>query len=167
MNPFHPILFALHDSGTRHVIVGGVAVVLHGASRLTADLDVVLDLEPGAARRALAALTQIGLQPRLPVAAQDFADPETRRRWIEEKGMKVFSLVDFSNPLRSVDLFVEAPLDFEELWDHATTVDVDGLPVRIAGIEDLIAIKRQAGRPKDLEDAESLETIRRARKGQP
>lgn len=167
MDAFRTILAALDGSGTRYVVVGGVAVVLHGASRLTADLDVVLDLEPDPARRALAALGKIGLQPRLPVPAGDFADPEKRRRWIEEKGMRVFSLVDFSNPLRSVDLFVEPPLDFEELWEHAVTVDVDGIPVRIAGIEDLISIKREAGRPKDLEDAHRLETLRRAREHEP
>jgi hypothetical protein len=167
MDAFRTILAALDGSGTRYVVVGGVAVVLHGASRLTADLDVVIDLEPEPARQALAALEKIGLQPRLPVPTEDFADPEKRSRWIAEKGMKVFSLVDFSNPLRSVDLFVEPPLDFEELWEHAVTVDVDGIPVRIASLEDLIAIKREAGRPKDLEDADRLETLRRARERDP
>jgi hypothetical protein len=42
---FEPILAALERKNVRYVIVGGVATVLHGYARLTADLDLSIDLE--------------------------------------------------------------------------------------------------------------------------
>src|SRR5690606_21763570 len=121
---FGPIFAALDESGARYVVVGGLAVVLHGYARLTADVDLVVDLSPGEAIKAVAALTRIGMVPRAPVQAREFADPEARRVWMEEKGMKVFSMHDPRRPLVEVDLFVEPPIAFDELlsrlewWTH-------------------------------------------------
>ncbi|HEY6104570.1 MAG TPA: hypothetical protein VIV59_01215, partial [Anaeromyxobacteraceae bacterium] len=70
----------------------GVAVVLHGHLRTTADLDLVVSLVPANVRRALAALGGLGFRPRAPVRADDFADPAARAGWAEEEGMTVFSL---------------------------------------------------------------------------
>ena len=150
----------------RYVVVGGVATVLHGHARLTADVDLVIDLEPAACRRALDVLGSLGLEPRLPVDAMDFADPAVRRRWIEEKGMRVFSLIDPNNPLRSVDLFTEPVLDFEELWSGAEVIPLRETAVRIASIPHLIELKRLAGRPKDLDDIARLEEIQRRKEEQ-
>ena len=139
--------------------VGGVAVVLHGHARLTADLDLAVDLAPRAASEAIDALTAIGFRPRLPVEASGFADPAVRERWITEQGMTVFSMWDPNDPLRSVDLFVEQSIDFEELWERSMVVDIGGTPARVASITDLIRLKRAAGRPVDLEDIAALEAI--------
>jgi hypothetical protein len=158
---FEPIFDALNRRNVRYVVVGGVAVVLHGHARLTADLDIAVDLGPEAARDAVAALTDIGLRPRLPVDANDFGDAASRERWQREKGMTVFSMWDPADPLRSVDLFVENPIDFEELWSGAEAIDLDGTPTRIASIPDLIRLKRIAGRPQDLADIEALERLAR------
>lgn len=156
---FEPIFAALDRAGVRYVTVGGVAVVLHGHARLTADLDLIVDLEPQPAADAVSALTSIGFYPRLPVEADGFADPTVRERWITQEGMTVFSMWDPEDPLRSVDLFVEQPIDFEELWARSVVVDIDGTPVRVASIADLIRLKRIAGRPVDLEDIAALEAI--------
>jgi len=64
-----PVLVALHQEGVRYVIVGGVAVVLHGHPRMTADLDLAIDLSVGSPERAVSALSALGLVPRLPVEA--------------------------------------------------------------------------------------------------
>jgi hypothetical protein len=58
----------------------------------TADLDLVLALDPANLQRAFDALAQLGYRPRAPVSLDEFLDPETRRRWVEEKGMTVLSL---------------------------------------------------------------------------
>ena len=159
MSLFEPLFRTLNDTGVRYVVVGGVATVLHGYARLTADVDVVVDLEPERARTFIAALTHMGFVPRAPVDALDFAEPSTRRAWIEEKGMRVFSMVDRDNPMRVVDLFVDHPIDFEELWVRARTVQLESTTVRIASIPDLIDLKRRAGRLQDLEDIEQLERL--------
>jgi hypothetical protein len=156
---FEPIFQALEEAGIRYVAVGGVAVVLHGHARLTTDLDLAVDLAPAPAAAAVRALGSIGFRPRLPVDADDFADPDTRQRWIDEKGMTVFSLWDPSDPTRAVDLFVVEPIDFEDLWAHASVVDLETTRVRIASIPDLIRMKEISDRPLDRDDIDALRTI--------
>jgi len=156
---FEPVFAALNDAGVRYVVVGGVAVVLHGHARLTADLDIAIDLAPEATAVAMAALTGMGLRPRLPVDVGELADPAVRARWVEERGMRVFSLWDPGDPLRSVDVFVENPIDFEELWERSVRVDLEGIRTQIASIEHLIHLKRLADRPQDRADIEALEAI--------
>ncbi|MEZ5330787.1 MAG: hypothetical protein R2991_01770 [Thermoanaerobaculia bacterium] len=84
------LFLALDRAGVRYVLVGGVAVNLRGHLRLTIDTDLIVDLEPGPARRAVEVLLELGLRPRLPEDPFDFADPATRRWWAEERNMQVF-----------------------------------------------------------------------------
>ena len=162
---FEPVFDALESAGARYVVVGGLATVLHGFARLTADVDLIVDLEPSEAKKVLSALHAIGLRSRAPVGAYDFADPVARQGWIDGKGMRVFSLWDPSEPLREVDLFVEHPLPFDELWTRSTLVELGASRVRIASIPDLIFLKRLAGRPQDLQDIEALEAILERKRG--
>jgi hypothetical protein len=157
---FEPILKALNVASVRYVVVGGLATVLHGFARLTADIDLVIDLEPAETRKAIDALVRMGFRPRAPVDPLEFADPAVRASWIRDKGMRVFSLWDPGQPMREVDLFVENPIPFEELWGRAEIVTLESTVVRIASIEDLVAMKRMAGRPQDVTDIEALEAIR-------
>ena len=161
---FEPIFEALDRGHVRYVVVGGVAVVLHGHARLTADLDLVVDLSPSEARRAIDTLAGLGFRPRAPVDPFGFADPETRARWIAEQGMQVFSMWDPTDPMRSVDLFVDNPIDFEELWARSELVPLVGATARVVSIPDLIRLKRLAGRPEDLLDIEALEAIMERRR---
>lgn len=163
MSIFEPILARLNAEGGRYVVVGGLAVVLHGHARLTVHLDLVVDLAPEAARKTIAGLLALGLRPLAPVDAFEFADVDKRREWIEEKGMRVFSLYDPDNPLRTVDLFVESPVDFEELWSSSELVQLRSAKVRVASIPDLIRLKRLSGRGLDRDDISKLEEILRQR----
>jgi hypothetical protein len=158
---FESILEALNDQGVRYVIVGGLAVVLHGHARLTADLDLAVDPAPSEALKSMQALHSAGLQPRLPVDAIDFADASTRKSW-GQRQMRIFSMFDPYDPLREVDVFVENPIDFNELWARSEVVSLGATVARIASIDDLITMKREAGRPQDLADIEALEVIREA-----
>jgi hypothetical protein len=160
-----PLFKALNDAGVRYVVVGGVAVVLHGHARLTADVDLVVDLERAEAKRAIDTLVALGLRPRVPVDPGDFADPSVREGWIRDRGMQVFSMVDPLNPLRVVDLFAEHPMPFEELWRRSETMPLRETTVRVASIEDLIRLKRSSGRALDRDDVARLEAILKARRG--
>jgi hypothetical protein len=156
---FEPILAALNNAGARYVVVGGVATVLHGFARLTADIDMAVDLDSAEALKTISALVSIGLRPRAPVKAEAFADESQRRAWIRDKGMRVFSLWDPATPMREVDLFVDNPIPFSELWARSEVVALGTTNARIASIADLIALKRLANRPLDLQDIEALTAI--------
>jgi len=105
------------------------------------------------------ALASIGLEPRLPVPLDDFADANKREDWLRNRNMLVFPLWDPGNPLRSVDVFIDEPVDFKDLLADSVSKDLDGVPVRIASISHLIEMKRRAGRPRDLEDIDKLQQI--------
>lgn len=153
------IFKALSDAGAQYVVVGGFAVILHGHLRATRDLDLVIGLAPDNCGRALDALAAIGMQPRLPVTFADFSDPAKREDWIENRNMLVFQLWDRSNPERSVDIFVREPFDFAQMLAEAVVKDLHGVPINVASIRHLVAMKRVAGRPTDLDDIEALRLI--------
>jgi hypothetical protein len=154
-----PILRVLRDADVSFVVVGGVAVVLQGHPRSTVDLDLVIDLAPDNVRRAMEVLTDLGLTPRVPVDAADFADPAVRAGWIQHRNLTVFSLHDPDDPRREVDVFAEEPMPFEQLRARARLVEVEGVEVPVASRRDLIALKRTAGRPQDIADIEALEAL--------
>ncbi|MEA2827201.1 MAG: hypothetical protein QOG43_1640 [Actinomycetota bacterium] len=160
MTIFEPLLAALTASGARFVVVGGVAVVLHGHLRFTADLDVALDLSADDPLRAVNALIAVGLTPLLPVDARDFADPEIRAEWVATQNLVVFSLADPDDPFRRVDIFAEDLIPFEDLWTRSKPVRLGSTSVRVASIDDLITMKRAAGRTQDLADVEALVRIK-------
>ncbi len=153
------IFAALQAADARYLVVGGVAVVLHGHPRFTADLDLVVALDPANLRRALRALEQLGFRPRAPVSLAQFADPALRRAWIEEKGMTVLSLSSPQLPATEVDIFTSEPFSFDAAYARGLRADLGTTIVTVASIPDLIALKRSAGRPQDLEDVRALEAL--------
>ena len=158
---FEPVLKALSDARVRYLVVGGVAVVLHGYLRTTGDLDLVVELNPDNLARALDALERSGFQPRPPVPLKSFADPEARRLWIETKNLQVFSLWHPELPGFEVDLFVEEPFDFDQAWERKVDVALTHTVATVVGLEDLLKLKRAAGRARDLEDVAVLEKLAR------
>jgi predicted nucleotidyltransferase len=159
---FVPVLKALNDAGVRYLVVGGVAVVLHGYLRTTGDLDLVVELSPKNLGRALDALEDSGFQPRPPVPLRAFANPETRRSWLDTKNLKVFSLWHRDLPGFEVDLFVEEPFDFDDVWGRMVEVELEGTTAPIIALRDLVELKKRAGRGRDLDDVAVLEDIARS-----
>jgi hypothetical protein len=156
------VVRALNDSGVRYLIAGGLAVVAHGFLRFTADVDMILDLDPENLRRAMAALKSLGYRPRAPVPIEDFADSEKRASWIADKGLKVFSLQSDRHPATEIDVFVECPVDFaaangEAHWERLSK---SGVEAAFLDYGRLVELKRAAGRPKDLDDIAQLRAAR-------
>jgi len=161
---FEPLFKALNEAGIRYVVVGGLAVVLHGHARLTVDVDLMIDLDEQQARKAIDTLVRLGLQPRVPVNPTDFAVKSIREEWIRDRGMQVFSMIDSSNPMRVVGLFVSHPVPFSDVWSRSVEFPLQDTSVRVASIPDLIHLKRLAGRDQDKADIEQLEAILRSTK---
>ncbi|MDQ2732429.1 MAG: hypothetical protein M3Y56_12285, partial [Armatimonadota bacterium] len=118
------VVHHLNQAGVRYLVVGGLAVVAHGYTRFTADVDLVVDLENDNLQRAIQAFSDLGYRPRAPVGLEQFADAMTRALWIEEKGLTVLSLFSPQHPWTEVDLFVEAPFDFGRAYASAANLEI-------------------------------------------
>ena len=152
------LLEQLAAAAVDYIVIGGVAVAFHGYVRATKDLDVV----PGPSRQNLERLAALlrSLDAELDGAGDfdvgelpDPLDPEILAQggnWVLQTRLGRFDLMQWQGD--------------RELWEMlspaAVEVDLDGVLVKVAGYEDLIALKEQAGRPGDLED---LERLRQAR----
>jgi predicted nucleotidyltransferase len=153
------VLAALNAAGVRYLVVGGVAVVLHGHLRTTADLDLVVQLSPDNAQRTVRSLSTLGYRPRAPVSAEEFADAAIRESWLREKGLTVFGLWSDRFPGLEVDLFVVEPFDFDAAYLRSVRVTLDTTTATVVALSDLIALKEAAGRPVDLADLEALQRL--------
>ena len=146
-------LSALVRQNVRFVVIGGVAMALHGSDHNTTDLDICYARDPANLEALVAALapTHPGLRGA-PVGLPFLWDARTLRN-----GLNFTLSTDFG----SLDLMGEpAGVDsFDGLWNRATVFDIGGLVVRIASIGDLIAMKQAAGRPKDLNHVLELKAI--------
>lgn len=154
------IVLALDQHQVRYLIVGGLAVVAHGYVRFTADVDIMLSVEPDNLRRAVTGLKTLGYGPRAPVEFDEFVDPAMRQRWAREKNMTVFSLFSEAHRATEIDLFLEPPINFEAAHERAVRKEVGpGVEATFCGLDDLIALKEQTGRPRDLDDIEHLKRL--------
>lgn len=140
------------------VVIGGVAVVAHGYVRSTKDLDICFATER-ANLDALGAVL-VGLGARLRGVPEDVPFiPDARAL----RGIEILTLETAEGDL---DLLVRpdgAP-EYAELRARAEMIDMDGLSVAIASIDDLIAMKQAADRLSDRADVQALETIARMRR---
>lgn len=154
------IVRALHGSGVRFIVVGGLAVVAHGYGRQTVDLALVIPLDPESVHALFLALARLDYRPRVPVTAAGMGDAAQRERWIVEKGMKVLSFFNARFPETPVDVFVTEPFDFEREYQSAQVEQpAPGLPFRVVRLATLLRMKAEAGRPQDLADIHELTSI--------
>jgi hypothetical protein len=135
------------------VVVGGVAATVHGSARVTMDLDLVYARTSDNLKRLVAALAPLKPYLRGAPAGLPFQwDAATL-----ERGLNFTLITEAGN----LDLLGEITGGggYEALVPHATTLDVFGVACPVLGLAKLIAVKRAAGRPKDLEALAELEVI--------
>jgi hypothetical protein len=154
------IFRALQEADARYLVVGGVAVIAHGYVRLTKDLDLVLDLSTDHLSRALAALQSLGYRPIIPVPLLDFANPELRKDWIENRNMKVFNLVSDEYPDVTIDIFPKEPFAFDSEYAAAEWKNIaPDIRARVVSVPTLIALKAAADRNQDRIDIDKLQKL--------
>lgn len=143
---FHPqpILTALVSHAVDFVLVGGLAGLAHGSSYPTYDVDVAYARDPANLDRLGATLLELGATPR----GADPGLPVQLDGRMLANGMKF----TFDTRLGPLDLLGESDgmPDYRRLREAATLVEIDGVEVRIASLDHLIAMKTAAGRPKDV-----------------
>lgn len=154
------IFSELNTSGIRYIVVGGMAVNLHGVPRMTYDIDLLLDLEARNVERFIALVAGWGFKPKVPVRIEEFADPVKRSDWIASKNMKAFNLVNPAWAIREIDILIDTPVDYASAANGKQVVVIQGVPVPIVGIDDLIRMKEHTDRQQDAADIRSLKELR-------
>lgn len=153
------LLRVLVSHGVDFVIVGGIAMVLHGSARVTQDLDICFAADQANLDVLGAALVALGATLRAVDAELPFVpDGQTLRQ------LSILTLDTRQGP---IDLLrdPEGAPPYNELRSQADRVEVDGMAVLVASLDDLTAMKRATGRVKDRLDLEEIEVIARLRRG--
>jgi len=141
------------------VVVGGVAVVVQANPRFTRDLDICYATDTANLERLGALL--VSLEARLRDIDEDVPfEPDART-------LRRTSMLTLTTREGDLDLLVDPPGSpgYAALRRRADTIELAGAAVRIASLEDLIGMKRAAGRPQDQVDVEALEIARSRARG--
>ena len=133
----------LHVHDVRYVVIGGIAAIVHGVPRTTFDVDLLIEASEPNAARLLKALEAAGIDSAALTTPQQLLAHE---------------ITIFKDVVR-VDVQTSTPgVSFADAWHRRVEREVSGVPYWILSKPDLIAAKRAAGRPKDLEDVRVLES---------
>ncbi len=153
--PFDPLraLKVLNDHGVRFVLIGGFAGRLQGSPTVTNDLDLCYARDPENLERLAAALQELHARLRgAPDNIPFVLDPNTLAAGLN---------FTFATDAGNLDVLAPSGVrTFEELERTAEPMDLDGLTVNVASLDDLIRMKQASARPKDLIEAEVLGALR-------
>jgi hypothetical protein len=144
-----------------YVVIGGVATQVHGHRRTTMDLDLTPDPDSENLSRLGAALVELEARPResgFEEAEIPVADPER---------LAIAAIVPPLITRHGQIHILKEPKGaraFAQLREAALVVELDGVEVAIVSLEDLIRMKRAAGRPTDLDDIAALVEAERQRR---
>lgn len=146
MTGFGRTLADLNAAEVGYVLIGGIALIRHGAVRATRDVDAML--RPG----------EENMQ-RVRELVRRWSATRPDGSQIGEADLLPGKSVHLATPHGELDLMAELapPLSFEALYSRSEIKRVDGVPAPICSLADLVAMKRLAGRERDLVDLSDLE----------
>ncbi len=151
------ILTRLTVAQVDFIVIGGIAVILHGSARNTVDLDITYATTHENLIRLGHVLIELNARLRGIEEGVPFVpDADTLRR---------VSLLTLDTDAGWLDLLADPPggPSYAQLRAKAMPADLDGAVVHVASLDDMIAMKTVAGRLRDLVDIDELETIKRLR----
>jgi hypothetical protein len=141
---FIEFLQCLDSESVDAILVGGYAVVLHGYFRTTGDMDIWVRPTLENYLRMRTAFAKFGLP----------TDAITNEAFLDTGSQDVFT---FGRPPMAIDILTKVKgLDFDETYEMAELMRVDGAPLRLIHLNHLKQAKRAADRNKDRDDLEHL-----------
>jgi len=149
----------LEAKNVRYLLVGGLAVNLHGIPRATMDVDLIVSFDRGNLDSLMAVSQELGLKPVAPVDLHDLADADKRQPWATQKHMVVFALQAPELKGPTLDILIDPALDVEAAMSRAVRRDIQGVKVSLISVPDLILLKEKGGRPQDIADIEHLRRL--------
>lgn len=138
----------------RYVLIGPLAAITHGAPLVTVDVDVCHATDVENLEAMAAALREVHAELRAAPPGLPFR--------LDAKTLRMGDSFTFATDIGSIDILATPPgtTGYENLARTAETFALFGHDVRVASVEDLIRMKRAAGRPKDLLLVEELGALR-------
>jgi hypothetical protein len=134
---------AFATCGVRWYLFGAQAAIVYGATRVTEDIDVTVDLEGTSAKALVSALAGAGFDLRV----------EDAEGFVEKT--RVLPLVHAATAL-PVDVVIAGPGIEELFFARLRRHEREGQAIPVASAEDLIVMKVLAGRPHDEEDVRAV-----------
>ena len=153
MTALEKVCAALAQAKLRFAIVGGHAVALHGAVRGTVDIDVAIPWNRKSLEGAERALIDIGLVSRIPVSANEIF--EFRDEYIKNRNLVAWNFYNPNDLSEQVDIIIAYDLKGKRIKQ----IQLANALVPVLGLKDLIEMKKQSGRPQDIEDVRALEKL--------
>ena len=161
MKELEPQIALLNGFQVDFIIVGGVAVIAHGAVHLTYDLDVCYSRAPENLERLARALQSVNAGLRgVPAGLPFILDARTIKQGLNFTFETDIGPLDLLGEVAGVGIYDDAARE-------AVTTEFFGHEVKILSLDKLIAAKRAAGRPKDLLVLPELEAILEAQNLEP
>ncbi len=156
MNDFASALRDLNEAGIRYVIVGGLAVIRHGAVRATKDVDAAVAMD--AENRA-----------RLDALFERWAATNPDGTALRTRELSVGGALALRTRHCLVDFLSEQllPAPFDEVLGRSDVKRIDGVEAPICSFADLVAMKRATGRGSDELDLERLSQAHGELPGEP
>ncbi|MBK8705182.1 MAG: nucleotidyltransferase [Saprospiraceae bacterium] len=144
-NPdFRDFIRALDKCDVDYILVGGYAVILHGYSRTTGDMDIWVRRTSENYHKVVKAFKEFGM-PVFDMSEENF---------LNNPAIDVFT---FGVPPVCIDLMTTLKgLEFESAFQNCTVFQLEDISVRVIHINDLILAKMKSNRAKDQDDISHL-----------
>lgn len=153
----------LNRNRVKYLVIGGVALNLHGVPRATADLDLAVKIEKKNLEKLAVALKNLGFKPRVPIKIDDFSKPENLEAWHKEKKMHAFTFWNPKKSFEEIDILIKSQIEFKDMYKEKKVVKARYINIPIVSIEHLIKLKETSGRKQDEADVEALKKIKKLR----
>jgi len=155
---YEEILREFQKKKVKYVLVGGIALNLHGGERATHDMDILVEMSDDNLTKVVSILKGKGYRIKQPVDPMGIADRKTRDDWIRNKNMKAFNFYK-EDEMEEVDIIIDSPVKYPEAQKDAVRIRSGPLTMPVISIKKLIKMKKNTGRPTDQLDIAMLKEI--------
>ncbi len=149
----------LQEFEVEYLLIGGLAVSLHGVERSTMDIGITVAMQSANLDKLIACAESLKLKPVLPVPLNSLLDITLLKQWHKEKNLQAFALRTEEIAGVTLDILLFPPVGFADMQQRAVRFTVGHTQIKVAAIEDLISLKQSAGREIDLSDIKHLKKI--------